>query len=283
MSIFESIILGIVQGLTEFLPVSSSGHLALLQHFFNINGEKVLLFSVMLHMGTLVSLIVVYYKTLWELILELFATIGDLVKGRGLNMDKNETRKLGIMIVVATVPTALIGLLFNDFLESLYTSIMIIGFALIVTSFILLFAEKAQDKSLNKGVKEMKLKDAIFVGICQGIAIIPGISRSGATISGSLFFGLKRETAIKFAFLISFPTILGAGILEIPKALAAGTAGEDVGVMLIGMAFAAVFGIGAIKTMIKIVTDKKLYMFSIYTGIVGLAVVIYSMMQGRIG
>lgn len=276
MTLIESIILGIVQGLTEFLPVSSSGHLALLQHFFNIDGEKVLLFSVMLHMGTLFSLIVVYYKTLWDLILELFATIADLVKGRGLQMDKNETRKLGIMIVVATIPTALIGLLFNDFFESLYTSIMVIGFALIVTGAILIFAEKVREQNLNKSLKEMKLKDAIFVGICQGIAIVPGISRSGATISGSLVRGLKRETAIKFAFLISFPTILGAGILEIPKALAAGTGGEDMGVMLVGMAFAAAFGIAAIKSMIKIVTDKKLYMFSVYTGIVGLAVVVYS-------
>lgn len=279
MTLIESIILGIVQGLTEFLPVSSSGHLALLQHFFDIDGDKVLLFSVMLHMGTLVSLIVVYYKTLWDLILELFATIKDLFTGKGLNMEDNETRKLGVMIVVATIPTAIIGLLFNDFFESLYTSIMVIGLALIGTSAILLFAEKAQEKKHNRGIKEMKLLDGIFVGICQGIAIIPGISRSGATISGSLVRGLKRETAIKFAFLISFPTILGAGILEIPKALAAGTAGEDMGVMLMGMAFAAVFGVAAIKTMIKIVTDKKLYMFSVYTGIVGLAVAIYGFLS----
>ncbi len=278
MSIFESIILGIVQGLTEFLPVSSSGHLALLQHFFNIDGEKVLLFSVMLHMGTLISLIAVYHRTLWDLILELFATIGDLIRGKGLNMEHNETRKLGVMIVVASIPTAIIGVLFNDFFESLYTSITAIGFALILTGAMLFFVESVKRKSRNKIIGDMKIRDAIFVGICQGIAIIPGVSRSGATISGSLMTGLSRDAAIKFAFLISFPTILGAGLLEIPKALITGTAGEEMVTMLAGMIFAAGFGFAAIKTMIKIVSNKKLYIFSAYTGTLGLAVVFYGIL-----
>ena len=278
MSIFESIILGIVQGLTEFLPVSSSGHLALLQHFFNIDGEKVLLFSVMLHMGTLISLIAVYHRTLWDLILELFATIGDLIRGKGLNMEHNETRKLGVMIVVASIPTAIIGVLFNDFFESLYTSITAIGFALILTGAMLFFVESVKRKSRNKIIGDMKIRDAIFVGICQGIAIIPGVSRSGATISGSLMTGLSRDAAIKFAFLISFPTILGAGLLEIPKALITGTAGEEMVTMLAGMIFAAGFGFAAIKTMIKIVSNKKLYIFSAYTGTLGLAVVLYGIL-----
>ena len=139
MTYFEAVILGLVQGLAEFLPISSSGHLALLQQWFNINEDKVLLFAVLLHVGTLISVFIVYWRDIWELIVELCLTVKDLCTGKGLRLEERPVRKLGIMIIVATIPTAIIGLLFNDIFDRLYTSILPIGIGLIITGFLLVF------------------------------------------------------------------------------------------------------------------------------------------------
>lgn len=274
MTLFEGVILGLIQGLAEFLPISSSGHLALMQHFFGIDGERVLTFAVLLHLGTLLSLIAVYYKLIWDLILELFSLIKDLFTGKGLQINKNSNRKLGVMIVLATIPTGIIGVFFNDFFAGLYNSVPAIGIFLIITGCFLWMAEKMGEK--GKNVKGMKGKDAIFVGLCQGIAIIPGISRSGATIVGGLFSGLTRELAVQFAFLISIPAILGAVIFEAPAAFTEGISSEILIPVLSGVAVAAISGYIAIKTMIRLVSNKKLYIFSIYTWVVGGAVLLYT-------
>ncbi|MGI6733083.1 MAG: undecaprenyl-diphosphate phosphatase [Anaerovoracaceae bacterium] len=276
MTLIESIILGLVQGLSEFLPISSSGHLAILQHFFGIEGESVLAFAVLLHLGTLISLVAVYYRIIWELILELLATLKDVVTGKGLQINKNETRKLGVMIVVATIPTGLMGVFFNDFFTGLYNSVPVIGFCLILTGCFLWLAERMGKK--EKKIREMKFTDALFVGLCQGIAILPGISRSGATIVGSLFSGLNRELAVRFAFLISIPAILGAVVLEAPAAFAEGLDEQMIFSVIAGVAMAAISGYIAIKTMIRVVSNKKLYIFSFYTWIAGGLVLLYTFM-----
>jgi undecaprenyl-diphosphatase len=277
LTLIESIILGVVQGLSEFLPISSSGHLAILQHFFGIEGESVLAFAVLLHLGTLISLVAVYYRVIWELIIELFATVKDLVTGKGLQINKNETRKLGVMIVVATIPTGLMGVFFNDFFAGLYNSVPAIGFCLIITGCFLWLAERMGQK--EKNVREMKITDALFVGLCQGIAIVPGISRSGATIVGSLFSGLNRQLAVRFAFLISLPAILGAVILEAPAAFSEGLDRQMLLIVAAGVATAAISGYIAIKTMIRVVSNKKLYIFSFYTWIAGGLVLLYTFMS----
>ena len=277
MTLIESIILGLVQGLAEVLPISSSGHLAILQHFFGIEGESVLAFAVLLHLGTLISLVAVYYRVIWELIIELFATVKDLVTGKGLQINKNETRKLGVMIVVATIPTGLMGVFFNDFFAGLYNSVPAIGFCLIITGCFLWLAERMGQK--EKNVREMKITDALFVGLCQGIAIVPGISRSGATIVGSLFSGLNRQLAVRFAFLISLPAILGAVILEAPAAFSEGLDRQMLLIVAAGVATAAISGYIAIKTMIRVVSNKKLYIFSFYTWIAGGLVLLYTFMS----
>ncbi len=277
MTYFEAVILGLVQGLAEFLPISSSGHLALLEQFFEISEEKVLLFAVLLHVGTLISVFIVYWKDIWELLVELCLTVRDLVTGKGLRLNERTVRKLGVMIIVATIPTALIGVLFNDFFDSLYTSILPIGIGLIITGFMLTFAEKIG--SANRGIKQMNFRNAVFIGVVQGIAICPGISRSGSTLFGSLICNLDRKFAVKFVFLISIPSILGSAILETPAAIEAGFDMEQFGPILVGMIIAAVSGLIAIKTMIKIVSDKKLNYFSYYVWLLGLAVVIYSFVQ----
>ena len=273
MTYFEATVLGLVQGLAEFLPISSSGHLALLQNWFGIDETKVLLFTVLLHVGTLISVFIMYWKDIWELIVELVLTIKDLCTGKGLRMEERPVRKLGVMIIVTTIPTAIIGFLFNDFFDSLYTSVIPIGVGLIITGFLLVFAEKKGES--DRGIKQMNLKNAIFIGTVQGIAICPGISRSGSTLFGSLICNLDRKFAVKFVFLISIPSILGSAILEAPAAIEAGVSLSQLGPVLGGMAVAAAAGIFAIKSMIKIVSDKKLSWFSYYVWILGLVVVIY--------
>ena len=276
MTLFESIILGLVQGLAEFLPISSSGHLAALQYIFGIDGSNVLTFTVMLHFGTLVAIFVVYWKDIVDLVKELFATIKDVCTGQGMQVNKNDTRKLGFMIITASVPTAIIGLLLNDFFESLYAKMTVIGVCLIITGCGLFFAERYGGG--KRTIKDMNFRNAFFIGLCQSVAIMPGISRSGATMIGGLACKFDRAFAVRYAFLISIPSVLGAFLLEVPEAVRSvsdGT-GMSLGVMLAGIAVAAVSGYAAIKVMIKAVTNKKLMYFSVYTWIAGAALIIYS-------
>ena len=273
MSYFEAIILGLVQGLAEFLPISSSGHLALLQQWFGIQEDKVLLFAVLLHVGTLISVFIVYWRDIAELIVELFLTIKDLCTGKGLRLQERPVRKLGIMIIVATIPTGIIGILFNDLFDSLYNSIIPIGIGLIITGFLLVMAERMG--ASNRGIEQMNFRNALFIGTVQGIAICPGISRSGSTLFGSLICNLDRKFAVKFVFLISIPSILGSAVMEAPAALESRFDMAQLGPVLVGMIVAAVSGLIAIKTMIKIVSDKKLNYFSYYVWALGLIVICY--------
>ncbi len=275
MSYFEAVILGLVQGLAEFLPISSSGHLALLQQAFGVSEDKVLLFAVLLHVGTLISVFIVYWKDIWALIVELCLTIKDLCTGKGLRLAERPVRKLGVMIIVATIPTAVIGLAFSDFFDSLYTSVIPIGVGLIITGFLLVLAEKMGEG--NRGIQQMNFRNAIFIGLVQGVAICPGISRSGSTLFGSLICNLDRKFAVKFVFLISIPSILGSAVLETPAAIEAGVTVAELGPILVGMLVAAVSGLVAIKTMIKIVSDKKLSYFSYYVWVLGVIVVLYGL------
>ncbi|MCR5034168.1 MAG: undecaprenyl-diphosphate phosphatase [Clostridia bacterium] len=275
MTYLQAAVLGIVQGLAEFLPISSSGHLALLQYFFGVESDSVLLFTVMMHVGTLVSVFIIYRKDIWALLKELCYTIKDLCTGKGPRINANPMRRMGFMIIVATIPTAFIGLLFEDFFESLYASIVAIAMGLIFTGIILLVAERMGRS--DKGPMEMKWRHAIFIGIMQGIAICPGVSRSGSTLFGGLIAGLKREFAVEFAFLISIPSILGSVILEMPKAIAGGADASMIGPIILGVILAMISGIVAIKAMIKVVTGKRLFGFSIYVWLVAAAVLAYAM------
>lgn len=267
MTYFKAIILGLVQGIAEFLPISSSGHLALLQGLFGIEGESVLLFAVLLHVGTLVSVFICYWKDISELVVELFITIKDIFTGKGLRLNERPVRKLGVMIIVATIPTAVIGVLFNDLFESFYSSFVAIGTGFIVTGVLMFLAERMG--SANRGIEQMNFRNALFIGILQGVAICPGVSRSGSTLIGGLTTGLRREFAVKFAFLISIPSILGSVVLEVPDAVKAGLDTAIIGPVVAGVLVAAVSGIIAIKGMIKIVSGKKLSYFSYYVWILG--------------
>lgn len=277
MTFIKAIILGIVQGLTEFLPVSSSGHLAILENLMKVDEESVLFFAAMLHFGTLISIFMVYYKDILILFKEFFLIIFEIITGKGLNIKKSHYRKLGLMIITASIPTAVIGLTFSDFFESLFTSITAVGIGLLITGTLLWLSEKIAKG--NKNITSMKYIDAFIVGCFQAVAIAPGISRSGSTIVGSLFRGLNKELTVKFSFLISLPAVLGAGAIEFSNALGQGLNGISSSVLIAGVAAATVSGYAAIRFMIKLVTDKKLHYFSYYTWTLGIAIIVYSILS----
>lgn len=276
MGYIEAIVLGLVQGLSEFLPISSSGHLALLENLFEIKEESVLFFAVLLHIGTLVSIFIVYHEDIYALIKELGLLFKDIFSGKGLRIEERPIRKLGIMIIVSSIPTAIMGLLFSNFIDKVFGSLIVISICWIITGFMLFFSEKL--KSNSKEIEGMKYRNAIFIGICQGLAIMPGISRSGSTIVGSLVTGLKREFAVEFAFLISIPAILGSAILEFPKAIKAGIEPSTIGPMIVGFLVAAISGYFAITTMIRIVSKHKMIYFSYYVWVIGVGTFIYSIL-----
>jgi len=273
----QAIILGIVQGLGEFLPISSSGHLALLQYFFGIEGESVLLFAVLLHLGTLFSVFLVYWKDIVLLCKELGFTLVDVFTGKGLRINSSPERRLGFLIVVATIPTGLMGVLLKDMFAGFYESLIAIGIGFLITGTILWIAEKS-----GKGrtqVEGMKFRHALFVGTMQGIAITPGISRSGSTLFGGLFMGLDRNFALRFAFLVSIPAILGSVVMELPPALEAGIPDGLLGPIVAGTLVSAVMGFVAIKAMLRLVAKLQLNLFSFYTWGLGIVVLIYAVMN----
>ena len=275
MSYLEAIILGIVQGLTEFLPVSSSGHLLMLQHFFGIDSSSVLIFTLLLHVGTLVSVFFCYWNDIVDLVKELFLTIADLVRGKGLRLDERPIRKLGVMMIIATIPTGIIGAAFNDAFESFYSTLLPTGVGLIITGFLLWISEMKRNNTI--GIEEMSWKNAVLIGTMQGVAICPGVSRSGSTLFGGLATGLERDFAVRFAFLISIPSILGSLLFEGGSDSMSQVASTGMGPVIAGCIAAAVSGVIAIKTMITVVRKLSLKYFSVYVWVVGAALIIYTL------
>ncbi len=274
MTILKAIILGIIQGLTEFLPVSSSGHLAVAQQLLKVPEDRILFFTIMLHIGTLFSIFFVYSEDIAMIIIEFFRLIKETAMGKGFKIN-NEHRRLGVFIIIATIPTGLMGILFGNIFESFFSSTLIIGVALIITGTLLWLAERFNRG--NRNVQDMHWLDATIVGIFQGLAITPGLSRSGSTIVGSLFRGFNKELATKFSFLVSIPAILGAAILEFKNVLKFGTGDISMGVTIAGILAAFISGLFAIRALINLIKKEKLYYFSFYTWAAGLIVIIVSL------
>ncbi|HHW95194.1 MAG TPA: undecaprenyl-diphosphate phosphatase [Mogibacterium sp.] len=274
MTYTNAIILGLMQGLTEFLPVSSSGHLLILQHFFKINADSVLIFTILLHLGTLVSVFFCYWKDIFLLFKELFLTMFDLVRGKGLRLEERPIRKLGVMIIIASIPTAIIGLVFNDIFELFYTTLLPTGIGLIITGFLLWIAESRRNNKVK--IEKMEWTHAIVIGTMQGLAITPGISRSGSTLVGGLISGLEREFAVKFAFLISIPSILGSLIFSMGSENMSSALDTNLGPVITGAVVAAISGVIAIKTMIAVVKKLSLRYFSYYVWAAGIILIVYT-------
>lgn len=273
---FEALVLGVVQGATEYLPVSSSGHLVLFQHLFGLT-EPALLFDIVLHVATLLVVLWFYRQDIVDLVRQSLAAIGDLARG-GAWSDA-QTRfpgfRLAVLIVVGTIPTAVIGVTFQDTFEALFGSLRAVGVMLWVTGLILLatrFATRGE-----RGTAEMRPVDALLIGIVQGLAITPGISRSGSTIGVALLLGVQKETAARYSFLLSVPSIVGALLLKI------GDAGGSVGLTatILGFAAALLTGYFCLVFLVRIVKKGRLAWFAPYCFLVGLLALILASLQGQ--
>jgi len=261
MDVLDAVILGIIQGLTEFLPVSSSGHLELGKAILGdqMVAEESLLFTVVLHFATALSTLVVFRKDVWEILYGLF------------QFKWNQEMQFSLKIIISMIPAVIIGVLFEEQLESLFGgSIAFVGAMLIVTAILLWFADKAK----NTG-KKVTFKDAFIIGVSQAIAMLPGISRSGATISTSVLLGNDKGKAARFSFLMVVPLIFG----KIAKDIMSGDLSmETANLSTLGIGFIAAFiaGIAACTWMIKLVRNSKLKWFAVYCFIVGIIAIVVS-------
>lgn len=275
MSIWNAVVLGLVQGIAEFLPISSSGHLSILNNLFSMSSveDGHMLFDVLLHLGTLISIGVVYWQDIVEMFYEVlgFVNLGPMA---GQRRERYPSARLFFMIIIATLPLFLI-LPINDMLEGLYYNNIFIGVALILTGCMLFVSDKMTPGKKSGG--SMTILDAIIIGICQCVATVPGLSRSGTTITAGIATGLRRDFAVKFSFLMSIPAVLGANILSLVDAFKSGVNWSYVPAYLVGMAVAAVSGIAAIS-LIKFIADKgKFGGFAYYCWVVGVLSIILTM------
>lgn len=272
MSIWSAILLGLIQGISEFLPISSSGHLSILNNLFGLTPveEGHMFFDVLLHLGTLVSIAVVYWKDLVEMFYEVlgFVNLGPRAGGR---QERYPSARLFFMIILATLPLVLI-LPIKDELESLYYNSIFIGVALILTGCMLYVSDKMLPGKKNGG--NMTVLDALIIGICQCAATVPGLSRSGTTITAGISTGLDREFAVKFAFLMSIPAVLGANLLSLIDAARDGIDGSCVPAYLAGMAVAAVSGIASIRLLRYVAKKGRFGGFAYYCWVVGVLAII---------
>lgn len=219
MNFIEAIVLGIIQGLTEFLPISSTGHLTLAGKFMNLisdkNPEHWTSFMAVIQLGTMLAILIYFRKDLWNILTEF---LRDNLQKRVKYSEQSTNAKLGWLIILGSIPIVVIGLLFKDAIEGTFTkNLYVIGGSLIVLAIILAIAEKTA--KFKKDIKDITIFDSIMIGIAQAFALIPGSSRSGTTITGGLFFGLKRDVAARFSFLLSVPAVLASGLLELYQSL----------------------------------------------------------------
>lgn len=304
MSIFEAILQGVIQGATEFLPVSSSGHLSISQHIFGIELPGIL-FDVMLHLGTLIAVVFVYRKLIWRLIKEFCSLIADLCRGRFKWSGMNEDRRLIFMLIIGLLPLFLLFLpipgtdmKIKDLSERLASdsSILVEGLSLLATGTLLFLgiwasrrtaAAKAPGRHWERGAKagrtQYTVGDAIITGVTQCLAaVFPGLSRSGSTMSVGLMRGIDQQTALDYSFVLGIPSIAAAALLSLKDV---GSAGESIGVapLLVGVVTAAIVGFLAIKLLKWIVTTNKLSVFAVYTLAAGLIVVIIALYEMSTG
>ena len=265
MSSIEAIILGLVQGLTEFLPVSSSGHLTICKELFGIETSN-LSFEVAVHAATVLSTIVAFRKEIWDLIVGFF------------NLKMNPQKEYLFKIAVSMIPIFIVGVFCKDYVEGLFGSgLAIVGLMLIVTSTLLTLSEIMTRKQIAKAGKSIGYKEAFIIGLAQACAVMPGLSRSGSTISTGLILGVKKSEVAQFSFLMVLIPILGEAFLELVGG-EFGQASSGIGTLplLLGFVTAFLSGFFACKVMINLVRKAKLWGFAVYCGIVGIICVLSS-------
>ena len=268
MSWWEALILGLVQGLTEFLPVSSSGHLEIGQALLGTAGEENLTFAIVVHAATVLSTLVI----LWKEVAQLF-------KGTFTTPKWNEDKNYVAMILVSMIPVFVVGMFFKDQVESLFGSgLPIVGICLCVTAILLYFSEWLSKRRAGVG-HEVGYKDAIIIGLAQAVAVLPGLSRSGTTIATGLLCGVKKESVTKFSFLMVLIPILGEAFLELLDVLSGEVVASSIGILplLVGFVAAFVSGCLACRFMINIVRRQKLIYFAIYCLCAGIFSIVYGL------
>ena len=266
MQPLQAVILGIIQGLTEFLPVSSSGHLVIFQQLFGLK-EPELFFDICVHLGTLVAVIIFFRKEIQAIIISIsrFVELYFKKKVSFVYIFEDVDTKLAFLIVVGSIPTAILGFLFHKVADLLFSSVVIVGFMLLLTGFLLLSTRWI--KKDGESITHFSIKDALIIGLMQGIAIMPGISRSGSTIAIGLLLGLNRETAARYSFLLSIPAILGAGMLSLIDV--SNNPAFPLTVSFIGAFTSCIVGYSALRLLVYIVKQGRLHIFAPYCWLAG--------------
>lgn len=272
MTIIKALILGLIQGVSEFLPISSSGHLSIAGRLmgFDPEADSLLSFNILLHVATLAAVFIVYRNDIWEMIKAFFGMCKDLFTGKGLRLKEFLYRRLIVMLIVATLPATMAAFVLGDIIEN--PELWQIGIFLIITAILLFLSEKLAGG--NTDLEKMSSKRAFGVGCFQALGTLPGISRSGSTIVGGLFCGLDKKTAVRFSFLMSIPAILGALVLDIKDIFTAPSQTLSLLPVVIGMITAALSGYFAIKFLLKLVEKSKLSYFSVYCTLAGIFAII---------
>ncbi len=252
MDYINAIIFGIVQGLTEFLPISSSGHLVIIHKLINLPINNELAFDVVLHLATLIAVLLFFKKDIWLLLKSWLKSF----KG-----EKDDLSKISWLIILGTIPAAIAGYFLDDLVESKFRSPLVVAIMLIVVGILFIIIEKYSKKIQD--MNNLNWRKSLVIGIAQAIALIPGTSRSGITIIAGLWSGLKREVAIKFSFLLSIPIILGAVIKKIPQ-INSGFSGDEFGILLVAFIFSFTTGFFTIKYFLRFAKTHTLNIFAIY-------------------
>jgi len=271
------ILLGLIQGLTEFFPVSSSGHLVIAKYFLKLNLPGAA-FEAFVHFGTVLAVIVLFRKDIKELVISFFGSIYKLSQGENiLNIFKNNSSsKLAWFLVISTIPAAIIGYTFSSYFEILFSKPIIASFMLIITGALLWFGDKKYLGG-NKNISEITYKDAIIIGIAQALAIFPGISRSGLTVIAGLSRNLDREFAARYSFILSVPIILGASIFKIRDI---SSLNINLNILMLSGLVSAISSYGAMKIFVAILKNRKIYFFSYYLWIISGLTIWMSLSRG---
>lgn len=276
MTLLSSVLLGLIQGVAEFLPISSSGHLAIAEHLLNMSGASEVppFFDVLLHLGTLMAVFAAYWGDIYDMVVEFFCGVRDLVH-RSTPVPVPPARRMILLIIVGTLPLVAI-LPIKDLVEGLGDNMYFVGGALIVTGF-LLFASDRVRKG-RKSERTATLLDVLLVGVAQAVATCPGISRSGTTITAGCFLGFDRKFAVRYSFLMSIPAILGANILSIGDALET-VVWSEIPVYLAGVLVSAVVGYACIRLLKMIAEKGKFGFFAYYCWAVGILTIVLNIIQ----
>ena len=277
MSLFSSILLGFLQGVAEFLPISSSGHLAIAEHLLGRSGAEEIpgFFDVLLHLGTLLAVFVAYWQDIKAMVLELFRGIGDLAH-RSTPTPIPPARRMILLIIVGTLPLLAV-LPVKNTVENLSDNMYFVACALLVTGLLLFTSDRV--KKGRKTEKNARITDALLVGVGQAIATCPGISRSGTTITAGCFVGFERKFAVRYSFLMSIPAILGANILSLKDAVDAGIQWSEVPIYLVGVAVAAVVGYVCIRLLKMIANKGRFGWFAYYCWAAGIVTLVLTFIQ----